>query len=85
MPGGKVSGKKAHGSAVELESKSSLFSNHSFHIDSDIQFVHVIRMPGTAVFKKVATFNIEDSHHVTAMEHIKMNLGHVIVISYSKQ
>ena len=32
----KVSAKKGHGSAVELESKSSLFPNHSFHLDSDI-------------------------------------------------
>ena len=33
---GKVSAKKGHGSAAELESKSSLFPNHSFHLDSDI-------------------------------------------------
>ena len=31
----KVSAKKGHGSAAELESKSSLFPNHSFHLDSD--------------------------------------------------
>ena len=39
MSRGKVSAKKGHGSAAELESKSSLFPNHSFHlstVDSDI-------------------------------------------------
>ena len=43
MSRGKVSAKKGHGSAAELESKLS-----SFPIDSDIKFVHVhvIRMPG---------------------------------------
>ena len=38
--------KKGHGSEAELESKSSSFPNHSFHIDSDIKLVRVIRMPG---------------------------------------
>ena len=33
---GKVSAKKGHGSAAELESKSSLFPNHSFNLNSDI-------------------------------------------------
>ena len=28
--------KKGHGSATKLESKSSLFPSHSFHLDSDI-------------------------------------------------
>ena len=36
MSRGKVSAKKGHGSAAELGSKSSLFPNHSFHLDSDI-------------------------------------------------
>ena len=46
MSRGKVSAKKGHHLAAELESKSSSFPNHSFHIDSVIKFVHVIRMPG---------------------------------------
>ena len=33
---GKVSLKEGHGLAAEKESKSSLFPNHSFHLDSDI-------------------------------------------------
>ena len=37
MSRGKVSAKKGHGSAAELESKSSLFPNQSFHLDSDIR------------------------------------------------
>ena len=35
MSHGKVSVKKGHGSAAELESKSSLFPNHPLHLDSD--------------------------------------------------
>ena len=45
MSRGKVSAKKGHCSDAELESKSSLFPSHSFHIDSDVEFVHVIPMP----------------------------------------
>ena len=37
MSRGKVSAKKGHGSAAKLKSKSSLFPNQSFHIDSDIR------------------------------------------------
>ena len=44
MSRGNVSAKMGHGSATELESKSSLFPDRSFHIDSDINFVHVIRI-----------------------------------------
>ena len=32
---------KGHGSAADLESKSSMFPNHSFHIDSDISSLYM--------------------------------------------
>ena len=53
---------KSHCSAAELESKSSLFPNHSFHIDSDIEFVHVIRILECQV---KYTSNLESALSVT--------------------
>ena len=61
-PGSDVSrksiGKRGHswpklGSAAELESKSSSFPNHSFHIVRISSFVHAIRMSDKVHFESL--------------------------------
>ena len=56
-------------------------------LDAIVTFITPeVNFHGTAVFKKVATFNIDlFLHHVKVIEHTKMHLGYVIVISYAKQ